>query len=700
MIKYLKIKSIAAVLLCTASLVLASNWYHNQQNPETPPQNKGQALPGQWVESAKDSCSGAYIQLKIYNGEISANEAAAKIAEWKEWKKVNCTEGWGVLPPPIPTPTPIPIPTPTPVGKMRSGCCQEFCFKINHSDEANYKLLLSKDNGSCEKGYEEVIGTFRPPEAEILNRTDSLFYLFVLPKNLPILNEIPFDNDHKADCLQRLAEFKEPKPLQIKSVLDTFNIYCLLPSTTTGKVWLINITENRTFEIKVIKPEWFKKEGYYNQLHRIAIATLYDSELKIEYKKENLEKIVISGTHKNKKFIYGIDNSYFQTCISSDCKLESLKQLDIMDYLIHSGHENNLKNFYREWFYRGGSLPQVAHFLPVNNSLNPKTVLGIKSGDETQPSFIGTTIRANSPSKLLVMKNRDFYIYSERGIPIPVKNSDAYPNHFWGYWLMLADPSVHFIIKGNEGQGKYFFIFKNDTKKIWSWEKVKDGKKAPQIEEVLDGTPKAALSGVPIENLIKEWHKEPSTISEVEKKFLSDLPRSRYRILDWLHHKDNPQDRIILYANPADTKANSFKLYRSQQENQLPIDIQCVDTKCTEWADLSTKYLDFKQQIEDNLIYSAETQQEVWFAADRLAISKSKEEKITFYFKKQSKRFKKSDIKWLGIESIILSDKPILYLDKQRLTKELFLNSVLNDKWKDNFRANPLGYYDRASSNN
>lgn len=694
--KNIRTKSIIAISICTASLAIASVWHNFQQNANPQqPDNKSQ-LPSAYRES-EDSCSGAYLHKQIYSGEISSSvDINRKIGEWEEWKKTHCDENNSLIVLPSSVPVPSPSPEPAPVGKRKSSCCSDLCFKINHSNEEKYKLILVRDDANCKENYVLPIKDFTPPEPNIINSQDTNFFLIVFPKDLPTPQDALFEKNHKRDCLDLLDKLGKPNNTQVNDILEKFNVYCLLPSSSTNKVWLINITKGEFIEISSLEAEWFKNDNYNTQLYNLGVVSIYDNNFKIDYSMSDLKRIVISGSFKNKRFIYGINNYGFWSCIDKTIsQTDTNSHLNIVNYLLLSGHERNLKKFYKDWFDTGDESTILA-FLPTNTSLNPKEVLGITTGNEMQPSNMEDVILNNSKSDLMVNYKNNYYIYYTNGNSKKITEDFNTNSDRWINWLRIADPSVKMWLEAESGN--FFFIFRNNTKKLWSWKGQEEGI-VPVINEVLDGDKEALLSGNRIENLIKEWNNKPESMSETEKKFIRRLLTSHFVILDWFQDKNDFENRIILYANPSDSRNNSLKLHRLEEMPRPPIDIRCVDTKCTEWRDLKIRYLDFKKQFEEDLIYSAESQQEAWFAADKLAISKSKEEKLTFYLKKSPKRFTQKDISWNKIEAMILGDLPSLYLANKSLTKELFLICTLTNNWKSDFRANPLGYFDRIPNN-
>lgn len=262
------------------------------------------------------------------------------------------------------------------------------------------------------------------------------------------------------------------------------------------------------------------------------------------------------------------------------------------------------------------------------------------------------------------------------------------PNRFLRL-LVLSDLNLK-ILAQNAGEGKLVFIYKQNTKTVWSW--VMPPRTALQNFRLLKGEVKMAYSGQSTQHYIERLAKN---VSDDERVFLLAFANNPggFQLVDWYPY--SPSVHVTLYTKPGEALLDEGrKIYRlSSQNGSLlqPIVLRLVGT---DWANIPAAYTEWKRaSLADAIYVNAEVENiEIWLSQHGIGFSRKEGVVLLDVFPTGACGFTR--IPLTSIERLITEAvyKGATFPDRKALFKDWLVTNWDRDRW----RANPIGVLARC----
>lgn len=687
-------------------------------------------------------CEGGKItrdSLDMLEGRItSARFETLREAEWK-WMRDSCTDKRDTS---SCCPPPILHPDTTKFGKKDkydgksagsigtggtdSSCYALTAFLDRNSTSGKWRFVQcatvgSKGNCQC-KETPQILTEVQSPESD--TSAKKRFYDIVIGlglKNPYLLDHIPFDyKNHYFEWRKSTFKSQVPDPAGFLCSnhpnLEQRHRYCgnwnkgagqsrskkvdaawgfLVPSKSSEQVWFV--CNGLIKPIPELKASWFSEEKNGDLFYQLVVFLIQDPEVRIKpYQSGKKLFLELQGAYKGQDYLIVFSNSGDEYLMVGNADRPEIKQnAALLGNLIHR-NDARIRQLVADYVNKGIQ-GKIDFALPSYNADNPLGAIGNPVPSDTVPPRLREAFASGTPVDLLMF---DGTIWRQNGTRIPTwygkKHSHFAQKCRWLPWLAIADPKLEVIA---EDSLVFQFIFREKTD-LWSWVLRRDG--SVEEHKTINGDKTFLLGGAPLSAYISEMKKG---MSPAERSFwLMHPDPNKISLVDVFQLGDKSERTLLLKDNQYDPTA----VYRLNQEiapPQLPIALfDRAGNKQSSFEAIVSLYRQWRNVFYEDLVATDFSEPEAWFGSEKFLTStfwKSSERRISLRLIAPKRSF--LQVSYNNIESLLRKDRGYAFPHDAPLGRKEFYSSILSDDWRKSivkWRANPLGYLDRALQEN
>lgn len=667
---------------------------------EPPPQD--QQPP--WFQSRCERSQITLDSLLMLDGQISSGEFERRKQAELEWILAKCK-----LPLPCPPycdTVPPPPPPPPPPPDTGDYCAKKWLF-LDRNDYGKWhfrwKRLEKKIKENCfyEGSFKEFFGVTAQEDTASKYRRYDIIIGAAIPGKTISAYAPPFNLNN--------AYYSWRDDLSIGISYDKLVWGFLVPSRKTEDVWLVTQSDG----VKIlpdIKASWFDSKKYIDVLSQLLMIKIQDPSCIItKYESKNNLGFEIFGKYEGEEYIIAVDQN---GDINSPIVLspEGLQRY-------RSKLTRVLKNDWRlktmiKNFIENGDKPKITHALPRTTTVNPSEALGgLRPDDKVPPNVVQVLTTGSARNWDLLIDENKVWRYESGSKPI---NATPAFDHELFTWLSIADPNLKRFNQGNnqvEQSDKasilyrypksniFQFQFQNQPN-LWTWIMSEKGGLERQ-HQTLKGSNYFYLSGISVAEYVTQLLR--SARPEEKDFFLSHPAPDDFDLLDVFNVND-PETRVLLVKdNKQSDQSAIFRIGSSADATP----IRFYDHNgglMTNLNSIKSAYLQRRADIEANLIRTSYPEPEVWFGCGKMILSSLWEGNSRMFdlFTDTPKR-SFHQVSFNNIETLLRRDRGYVFPHDAPLGRKEFYTSILSDDWRKSivrWRANPLGYLDRALQEN
>lgn len=478
----------------------------------------------------------------------------------------------------------------------------------------------------------------------------------------------------------------------------------IVPGQT--KTWLVHA--NNTVEpISAIRPEWFTKDfrekhfkrkeeqRYWRDcLKNLAWISAYDPGFKILDQDIKARRFLVGLHVRGQYYELGVSSGKFYYPLSDSENPEITKKL--MHALTSSARNVKIwRTLLRDWL-QGEERYEVVDFIPSSwtGTDDPFNATGRQTTLPGLDQALLNALNQQAPLDLVLQSVKDKTHKVWRSADNKIEETGAAenllnsPNRFLRL-LALSDLSLKILAQKSD-EGKLIFIYKQNTKTVWSW--VAPPQAALQSIRLLKGETRMTYSGQSTQGYIERLAKN---ISDEEQTFLLTFAGNPdgFQLVDWYPY--SPSIHVVLYIKPDEAlQDGGRKIYRlSSQNGNLfqPMLLHLVDT---DWDNVPATYPEWKRTSLAEAVYmNAEVEHiEIWLSQNGMGFSREEGGILLDVFPTGACGFTRVPI--TGVERFITEAvyKGAVYPDKKALFKDWLVANWDRNRW----RANPRGILARC----
>jgi hypothetical protein len=465
-----------------------------------------------------------------------------------------------------------------------------------------------------------------------------------------------------------------------------------VPSRSSEKVWFV--AKNQTKAVPELKASWFDNKDNNSLLYQLVIFLIQDPNVRIKpYESGKKLAIELQGNSKGQDYLIVFSNEKDEYLIVESKERPEIKlNAALLGNLIRR-NDTRVRQMIAD-YVNIGITQNIQFALPYINTNDPLQAIGNPSAADKMPPNL---VQAYNNGNALDFMMSDDIVWRHNRERIPTWYRQKLANFVvkcpWLPWLAIADPRLEVVA---EDTAMFQFVFRN-TGNLWTW--------IPQVNgsivehKTLEGSGAFLLSGNPVSNYITQLLS--STTMAERSFFLSHPNPNTFALLDEITIAAT-QKRILLVKDYTKPNQNAIYLVGEGLPGDVPIVFKDVEgNPIGDLSSIRAVYQARHQEITDHIINNIQSKPEVWFGPNKLLLVETGDDGTFVSLSVLAPKRSFLSVPYKKIEAMLQRDRGIVFPSDAPAGFREFCNSILRDDWRKSpvrWRANPLGYLDRALS--